>query len=320
MSQYIGAECLICKNKFSTEDEIVVCPECGTPYHRECYIKQGSCINHELHEKKGSWKATYESDDTQAEKTRCKNCGELNPKNGLFCTSCGKSLLGDFDTKQNYSQFQGSDIRGAFTGIPPFFQQAMDQMNSGERITDETELDGIKVKQYNQFIKSNNLYYLPQFIKFSKTEKKTSFNLAAAFVPEIYFFFRKMTAAGVVFFLFFSAFQIMGLSTYFADETLMMKFPVVYEKIRSIFSVQSLKLISLISLIGMFALRLVAGFFANYLYFLKAKKSINKINKMDKTESEKSDIITKKGGISKVAVYIFVSLIVLSYIAIQYLQ
>lgn len=34
---YRGQHCPICGKEFCDGDDIVVCPECGTPYHRECY-------------------------------------------------------------------------------------------------------------------------------------------------------------------------------------------------------------------------------------------------------------------------------------------
>ena len=55
MATYTGAKCKVCQEPFKDGDDIVVCPDCGTPYHRECYKKAGKCINDELHESGGSW-------------------------------------------------------------------------------------------------------------------------------------------------------------------------------------------------------------------------------------------------------------------------
>ena len=42
---YRGQHCPICGKEFCDGDDIVVCPECGTPYHRECYKTAGHCVN-----------------------------------------------------------------------------------------------------------------------------------------------------------------------------------------------------------------------------------------------------------------------------------
>ena len=34
MSNYLGSKCIMCGQEFKENDDIVVCPDCGTPYHR----------------------------------------------------------------------------------------------------------------------------------------------------------------------------------------------------------------------------------------------------------------------------------------------
>ena len=49
MSFYDNKSCPVCGNAFEEGDDIVVCPECGTPHHRECYNLSGHCVNAGLH-------------------------------------------------------------------------------------------------------------------------------------------------------------------------------------------------------------------------------------------------------------------------------
>ena len=53
---YRGQHCPICGKEFCDGDDIVVCPECGTPYHRECYKTAGHCVNEERHGENFEWK------------------------------------------------------------------------------------------------------------------------------------------------------------------------------------------------------------------------------------------------------------------------
>lgn len=39
MTRYTGNHCPVCEQAFTDEDDIVVCPDCGTPYHRACWQK-----------------------------------------------------------------------------------------------------------------------------------------------------------------------------------------------------------------------------------------------------------------------------------------
>ena len=43
MSRFTNKLCPVCEKRFGEKDDIVVCPECGTPHHRECYAKNNSC-------------------------------------------------------------------------------------------------------------------------------------------------------------------------------------------------------------------------------------------------------------------------------------
>lgn len=45
MPKYYGCPCEGCGRPLALTDDIVVCPDCGAPYHRECYEKLGRCIH-----------------------------------------------------------------------------------------------------------------------------------------------------------------------------------------------------------------------------------------------------------------------------------
>lgn len=49
MAYYNQFECPVCHEKFESGDDIVSCPECGTPHHRSCYNSLGHCANRERH-------------------------------------------------------------------------------------------------------------------------------------------------------------------------------------------------------------------------------------------------------------------------------
>ena len=41
--------CPVCKNSFTQNDDIVVCPDCGTPHHRACWFSVSHCANEDRH-------------------------------------------------------------------------------------------------------------------------------------------------------------------------------------------------------------------------------------------------------------------------------
>ena len=54
---YDNKVCDGCSDVMLEGDDIVVCPECGTPQHRECYKKNNQCVNAHLHAEGFDWRA-----------------------------------------------------------------------------------------------------------------------------------------------------------------------------------------------------------------------------------------------------------------------
>lgn len=55
MNRYEGLTCPVCHQKLFEEDDVAVCPECGAPHHRECYLKEGHCHFEEAHGTPDQW-------------------------------------------------------------------------------------------------------------------------------------------------------------------------------------------------------------------------------------------------------------------------
>ena len=170
---YKGNVCKVCGEKFTESDDIVVCPECGTPYHRECYKKEGRCINTELHQKHESWKPEISEKNDYEEPYKCEKCGYENNPSSRFCEGCGASL---YDEKQILDDMNDS------------LQKAVcESMN-----IDDEEIDGVKMYKLAYFVRNNIPYYITMFKRFNKTGKKISFNFLCFLFPYYYFAGRKM--------------------------------------------------------------------------------------------------------------------------------
>ena len=97
---YTGEQCFSCGNTFTDDDDVVVCPDCGTPYHRQCYKSAGECLNHQLHESGEGWKRSSEmnnavgDDDTAGASSFCTKCLRIydDPEKEK-CDNCGTPLV-----------------------------------------------------------------------------------------------------------------------------------------------------------------------------------------------------------------------------------
>lgn len=62
MALYKDIKCPVCNEEFKDGDDIVTCPICGTPHHRECYKSIGKCANADKHGDDFAFKKEPQSD------------------------------------------------------------------------------------------------------------------------------------------------------------------------------------------------------------------------------------------------------------------
>ena len=88
MPKYYGCPCEGCGEPLTLKDDIVVCPDCGAPYHRTCYEKLGRCIHSPAHAAGDEWHFPYQD----AELRTCPSCGERTLRSEETCRCCGAAL------------------------------------------------------------------------------------------------------------------------------------------------------------------------------------------------------------------------------------
>ena len=160
--------CPVCENRFENGDDVVVCPECGAPHHRECWEELGHCFYEERHGEGFSFEDAADGDgengDTAAETVVCQRCGAENEKTNFYCGTCGYPMHAEDRTEQTNAQqtqnqppySQGMPFGFGATGNPMY--DPMAGMNSEEEIA-----DGVKVGEAAKFIGKNTPYYLQVF-------------------------------------------------------------------------------------------------------------------------------------------------------------
>ena len=90
--RYTNEKCDGCGKIFTDDEDIVVCPECATPQHRECYKNHGGCVNSHKHGEDFTWTnsdnlVSYAVPE-KAKTIPCPNCGYGNPEGSDHCKQC----------------------------------------------------------------------------------------------------------------------------------------------------------------------------------------------------------------------------------------
>ena len=156
MGKYTGSKCIICQNTFKDDDDIVVCPDCGTPYHRSCYQSAGHCINTSLHAVGGSWQAQQDEGRMKLGGKPCPSCGHINKPDAQSCANCGASLVEEPMPGPGAVRIPLPGGRNVyFDASDPCCGASPDEMIEEERLGDVAS-----------YVGRNPLYYIPLFRRF----------------------------------------------------------------------------------------------------------------------------------------------------------
>lgn len=323
-NKFIGTKCIVCSEIFAEGDDIVVCPQCGTPYHRDCWQENGECVNHELHEHGGSWTPHIGTEKAQTtQELRCPRCGRENQPGRFFCEECGMQLSDDtaeerpfnqthereqdsFNNAQNggtnsFRQYQGEDPQKGFDFSGPGGQNGSQQRRTGPsatinaiRLTPESDMNGIRLGDFFDYIGKKSFSLITSFVRFAKTNAKTSFNVFAFIFPEYYFFYRKMNKKGIIF-LAISFILAIPQMIYIGQSG---DYGTVFFK--TSIDLNSEKFLMIYNLCSMLSLtaNVIAGLFANWWYYNQARRDIEEIRRDESSAVNAAALIGKKGGIS----------------------
>lgn len=183
MSLYDNQKCPVCGVPFQEGDDVVTCPECGTPHHRECYKKSGRCANSDLH---GSG-FVYKRQQPEAQQEELKN--EPAAPNPFF---------GAFPNEKSSAEEPMSDERPVQS--PEYNRVPLNEAGRGNQNTafvfkKNEKIDGVLLSDIVTAVGSNFYKFVSKF----KRNKKAGWNWSAFIFGPYYLFFRKMYGPGALF-------------------------------------------------------------------------------------------------------------------------
>lgn len=180
-----GQQCPVCHAYLFEEDDVVFCPECGAPHHRDCYKFLGHCGLEQFHGTAEEYRRPEpekkQIPDEEPPKTEgenvCPMCGEPLKSGSRVCENCGAVQFSPFGGLGQVSVYSPFDPLG---GIPA-----------------DMDLGGIKAEEAQKFVATNTRYYIPKFARML-TGQKASWNWLAFFFPSAWLLSRKMYKLGAI--------------------------------------------------------------------------------------------------------------------------
>lgn len=193
MHSFEGYHCPVCMGRFFEDDDIVVCPICGTPHHRDCYASLGHCANEEKHASGYVWEPPQKQTPPAGDSARghiCRNCGKQSSGDILFCPYCGHPFI----EQGAGGPGPGAPFAGQFGGYA--------QVDPLGGVNPTSQIEGVPVTDVASFVSVNTPRYIPRFKSMAERKSKTGWNWAAflsmLFSMPFWFFYRKDYKMGIV--------------------------------------------------------------------------------------------------------------------------
>lgn len=184
MFLYENDICPVCSKPFEKGDDIVTCPECGTPHHRECYKDFGGCKNRSLH----GTDFVYKRGSASVLKA------DRSFKYSPFLTE----LPAVEEEKNEYYKPENAEnienVENQVTDENPVAPEET-VSESVEPQEENDEIDGVKTEDVVSVVAINTVKFVPKF----KKNKLFNWNWSAFFFGPYYLFFRKMYVQGAIF-------------------------------------------------------------------------------------------------------------------------
>ena len=293
MPKYYGCPCEGCGKPLTLKDDIVVCPDCGAPYHRTCYEKLGLCIHTPAHGAGYEWKFPY----PESELRTCPSCGERTLRSEENCRCCGAKLPpegstpepgdraeeeGTFDYSSLYRQYQESG--SAADPAKQMYQAAFGK---------EEMLDGISCKDWSAYIGPAAPAYLASYGQMQLRHNKASISFSALLFGPFYFFYRKAWKP---------AFAFLAAELLLAAPTFIDMLQISGSSFAPGLSDSALVLFARVCSALSFLLMIFRGMYGKWFYRKSAAAKIRRIQAEFPDPEQRRAVLSAQGGVSFAAV------------------
>ena len=339
MSNYIGYRCPVCGKTFAQGDDVVVCPDCGAPHHRECYRKLGHCAYEDKHASGRQWQPEGEAaQDGQGQSQAtlvCPRCGSHNPAGNIFCQVCGHQLTAGENPGADYGYgpdpYRNGPEGGGYQGYrqdygygpqqgreqqDPFFSPFSPRVDYNQEVA-----PGISVKEVCDYVGPNCWTFAAKFNALARSGG-FSLNWSAFFFSFFYCFYRKMYKLGGILLAIAAAAMIpvFWFAYPFFQEIWSQYGTLTVEALTALTTTaaaQNFATASSVFRAVMFFISAFCALFFNRAYFAEVCRNIRSLQKNGHYSSgspEYNYALARKGGVNSNAVLVLVCTIMVAYI------
>lgn len=247
MSRFTNKLCPVCRAPFTEGADIVVCPQCGTPHHRVCYLAKNRCGLEEYHAQGFVWKGFLPGDEPAPETRSVSN----DPHHAEYPADTPAVSQGNASPMMDMDNIESAE---------EYYKKMFESLNDntlGE--------DGVSIHELCAYASKSVFHYGRAFSVFrnntSGKKPKAFMNICSGLFAPVFQFYRKMDLLGVGVLLF----------TVISSIPLLLVSGGIIEYTENVYM-----LVALCNFLN-FILTVVLCVFGDYIYYKHAVKQIKKI-------------------------------------------
>ena len=285
----IGESCVVCKRVFEDGDDIVVCPDCGSPHHRMCYKAIGHCGNLSLHEQGHVWQRKLPKIPLRmpTEETICPVCRSANKSGAEVCSQCGARIL----TDKPAVTAEGGKIQ--YLGFDP-----------------EEDMGGATLREVSDFVAVNTIYYIPIFKRMKDMGMKASLNISCFLLPPLYFANRRMWFWSVISSIMIILLALPAAISALAGDAMENGANLISADLAEYLYANRSVLNSVMNIFNVadMVIRTLFCLFGNYLYFRFSIRQLRRMKKGRRVGAPPSEVISAAGGVRPLNMFLALAL------------
>ena len=212
MSRFDNKLCPICRIPLNEHSDVVVCPECGTPHHRACYLKNNCCGVESWHASGFVWNG-YLPDEQPEEATQTEQPEAAQQAENAEQSEHAGNTSNAENARQDSPSTENDPHRAEYPGGTPNSMNNMDGMGGmniddllnqmRNQTMDETRgEDGVSSKELSYFVGRSVMHYSQAFAAFrapvrpGQKKHRIFLNLCSGLFAPVHQFYRRMDLAG----------------------------------------------------------------------------------------------------------------------------
>ncbi len=316
MQEYLNKNCAECGEQFKENDDIAVCPYCGTPVHRDCW--SGHCPNEAKHAEGYDWNMDNEKATNQpskggaplADRNVCSVCKNPIDDRPVYCPDCGAPMhmkcylenRGCPNTEYHDGSYYDEENIANPDGTPKIYIGTFDSFadkvikhpvidrETGEPMT----CHGVTQAELVHFLGKDYIStprYMGIFMRMSKTGKKSAFNLWQGLLMPYYQFYQRMIGPGII---------LLVLSFILGIPQLITQAQIIFSNMADsepVINAQMAEIINILSFVTL-GIQIALAFFGDYLYMRWTVNRILSLREKNKTlsDAEYYELLERKGN------------------------